>query len=218
VTTRLLAAFLALAAAPVLTPRELAVEDLVRRLSGRFSSEAQSRSDPDYVDLRCQGVPLWKASKGARWIYVERSVPGRPDAPYAQMVYRLVDDPFAKIDERRFALDAYAIKEPGRFAGAAADPGRLDAMTPDDLVPRPGCSILLVRGSDDTFTGGTKGRDCAGDGPGVAYMTSEWTVTKDTLTRWDRGFDAGGRQVWGATKGPYVFRRVVTSSSAEDAP
>ena len=25
---------------------------------------------------------------------------------------------------------------------------------------------------------------------------------------WDRGFDAEGRQVWGAVAGPYVFERV----------
>ncbi|MEY2746457.1 MAG: CpeT/CpcT family, partial [Planctomycetota bacterium] len=25
---------------------------------------------------------------------------------------------------------------------------------------------------------------------------------------WDRGFDAAGKQVWGSTKGPYLFERL----------
>ena len=206
------------AAAPTLTPREMVTEVLLRRLAGQFSSEAQSRSDPDYLEVRYEAVRIWKQLQGARWLYVERSVPGLPAAPYRQTVYRFVDDPFKKVDERRFELDAYAIVEPARFAGATSDPARLSAMTPQDLVARPGCSIVLVRGGDDTFTGGTTGRSCPGDAPGVAYVTSEWTVARDGLTRWDRGFDADGRQVWGATKGPYVFRRVVASSSVEEAP
>jgi hypothetical protein len=32
------------------------------------------------------------------------------------------------------------------------------------------------------------------------------------MTSWDRGFDAQDRQVWGATKGAYLFRK--SSSSA----
>ncbi|HJQ98526.1 MAG TPA: chromophore lyase CpcT/CpeT [Candidatus Polarisedimenticolaceae bacterium] len=206
----LLLAFALSAAAPGFASRDGDWESLARWLAGRFSSEAQSRYDPDYFEVRCDGFPLWK-ERGERWLYVERTVPGLPESPYRQTVYRLGGDAAGK-DKRRFELAAYVIVEPGRFAGASSDPSRLSAMTSEDLVPRPGCSIVLERGGGDTFTGGTRGRDCPGDAPGVAYMTSEWTVTKDTLTRWDRGFDADGRQVWGATKGPYVFRRV------EEAP
>jgi hypothetical protein len=30
------------------------------------------------------------------------------------------------------------------------------------------------------------------------------------LTNWDRGFDMGDNQVWGATLGPNVFRKMKT--------
>ena len=218
VVPALLAAAMALAGAPSLSPREWAWDALMRRLAGRFSSAAQAQADPDYLDVRWDAVVLWKDRTDGRWLYVERTVPGLPESPYRQTVYRMADEPGKKIEGHRFELAAYAIVQPGRFAGGAAEPGRLAAMTPADLVARPGCSIVLVRGPEDTLTGGTTGRDCPGDAPGVAYVTSEWTVGKDTLARWDRGFDADGRQVWGATKGPYVLRRVVASSYAEDAP
>jgi len=47
----------------------------------------------------------------------------------------------------------------------------------------------------------------------VVLLLLVWVTTISPL-----GFDADGRQVWGATKGPYVFRRVVASSSVEEAP
>jgi hypothetical protein len=32
-------------------------------------------------------------------------------------------------------------------------------------------------------------------------------VTANEITSWDRGFDSAGKQVWGATKGPYQFKK-----------
>ena len=194
--------------------RELGWDTLAQRLTGGFSSELQSRQDPDYLDLRCHVLPLWRHRTDFRWLYVERAVPGKPDAPYRQAVYRLGDDPFARSgNPKRFDLLAYAISDPARVAGASVDPAKLEGLTPADLVPRPGCSVALVEGREGDFNGGTHGRECPGDTPGVAYVTSDWTVGKETLQVWDRAFDTEGRQVWGATRGPYVFRRVVASSS-----
>src|SRR5262245_45584962 len=117
-------------------------ETLARRLVGGFSSEAQSREDPDYFDVRCHVLPLWRIDSGVRWLYVERAVPGRPDAPFRQTVYRLGDDPAERKGGKRFELLAFAINDAARFAGAAVDNDKLDAMTPADLVPRPGCAVI----------------------------------------------------------------------------
>jgi hypothetical protein len=203
----------ALCAADPAGARASGWDDLERRLTGGFSSEAQSREDPDYFDVRCHVLPLWRGDHDARWLYVERAVPGLPEAPYRQIVYRLGDAPTAPKKGKRFELTAYTIADPARFAGASADPAKLETMTPEDLVARPGCTVVLVEGKAGDFTGGTRGRNCPGDKLGVAYVTSEWTVEKETLRIWDRAFDVEGRQVWGATRGPYVFRRLVASSS-----
>ena len=202
-----------LTAADPKSGREFAWETLQQRLEGAFSSEAQAREDPDYFDVRFHVLPLWRSRSDYRWIYVERAVPGRPEAPYRQTVYRLGDDPFARKSGSRYELLAYSLSDPGRFAGAALDPAKLDAMTPADLVARPRCTVQLVQGDGGDFAGGTRGRDCPGETPGVAYVTSEWTVGRETLRVWDRAFDAEGRLVWGATRGPYLFRRLVPSSS-----
>ena len=33
-------------------------------------------------------------------------------------------------------------------------------------------------------------------------------IRADRIVSWDRGFDAEGRQVWGAENGPYVFDKL----------
>ena len=42
---------------------------------------------------------------------------------------------------------------------------------------------------------------------GASYAASEVVVTPEGIESWDRGFDADGRQVWGAEEGAYVFKR-----------
>ena len=32
-------------------------------------------------------------------------------------------------------------------------------------------------------------------------------MEEEVLTSWDRGFDSNDKQVWGATSGPYVFKK-----------
>jgi hypothetical protein len=40
---------------------------------------------------------------------------------------------------------------------------------------------------------------------GATYATSEVVINKQMLESWDRGWDASGKQMWGATKSGYQF-------------
>ena len=52
---------------------------------------------------------------------------------------------------------------------------------------------------------------------GAVEMTSEITLTKDTLTTIDRGFDADGKVVWGSSEGEqYQFARVPSPITVKD--
>ena len=55
------------------------------------------------------------------------------------------------------------------------------------------------------WAGSTQGKGCSSTLGGASYATSQVTVTPLELRSWDQGFDAAGKQVWGAEKGPYVF-------------
>jgi hypothetical protein len=71
-----------------------------------------------------------------------------------------------------------------------------------------GCAVFLRRVSENTFEGGTVGSACLSTLRGAEYATSEVTLTPDGLVTYDRGYDTDGNQVWGATEGGYIFRRI----------
>jgi len=170
-------------------------------LTGSFSSEAQSKADAEYFDIRLHIVPIWPARSDGPWLYVEQARADVLEQPYRQRVYRLS----ARADGT-LASDVYEMPEPLRFAGAFKDVSRLEGLSPEQLQLKEGCAVVL-RPDPATlvFAGGTVGNGCGSTLRGAAYATSEVTLSRETLLSWDRGFNAAGEQVWGAKKGGYVF-------------
>lgn len=187
------------------TPAERSARDLqILRdwLSGSFSSRAQALADPkNYFHIQLHMAPIWPRRADGPWLYVEQATASKPAAPYRQRVYRLRATP-----DGGAACDVYLLPEdPLVWAGAWKEPERLAALSAEQLLPREGCSVLLQRDGDDAFRGATLGRGCASELAGAAYATSEVEIRADRLLSWDRGFDAQGKQVWGAELGPYLF-------------
>jgi len=178
---------------------------LVTWMTGSFSSAAQHAADPeDYADVRLHMAPIWTDRNDGPWLYVEQALVGRADHPYRQRIYHLVEHPDDVIESVVFKLPGDAL----RYTGAWQRPDLLAGLTPADLVPRPGCSTFLHRDPDGAFVGGTRGNECASSLHGAAYATSEARITASKMYSWDRGFDADGQQVWGATEGGYLFRKL----------
>ena len=179
------------------------LEDLAAYMTGSFSSLEQAEADSNYLDIRLEVVPIWTERKDGPWLYVEQALAERKSRPYRQRVYHLVEQPGGAV-----ASEVYSFAEPLRFAGEWKRDEPLDGLNPDSLSVREGCAVILQRTAAGSFEGATVDRECVSTLRGAVYATSEVTVSRDALTSWDRGYDAGGAQVWGATDGPYVFRRV----------
>lgn len=175
-------------------------------LAGSFSSAAQAAADTSYFDIRLHVVPIWPDRPDGPWLYVEQATAARLDRPYRQRIYRL-----ARVGGDLFESHVYTLAAPLRFAGAWQKPevmAALVSLPPDSLEARAGCSIVLRRMKDGSFMGSTLGHDCASELRGATWAASEVTITASGMKSWDRGFDAGGTQAWGAVKGPYIFDRV----------
>jgi hypothetical protein len=123
------------------------------------------------------------------------------DKPYRQRIYRLSAAPGLKVESVIYELPG----NPLQWAGAWQQTERFNALDPALLQVRPGCSVVLAYQAPDRMTGGTEGDGCMSALRGAAYATSEVALTPGGMETWDRGFDSSGRQVWGATKGPYRF-------------
>lgn len=188
------------------TLRETAADnlrDLLAYMTGSFSSAKQAAADPDnYRDIRLHMTPIWRDREDGPWLYVEQAAATALNAPYRQRIYRL-----SAAADGTLLSDVYTL--PGdalTYAGGWSTPERFAGLTPADLTLREGCSLLLRR-AGESFNGATSGTGCASDLRGASYATSEAMIYADRLVTWDRGFDAAGKQVWGATAGGYEFRR-----------
>jgi hypothetical protein len=172
-------------------------------MAGSFSSAEQAAADTNYFDIRLRMAPIWSERKDGVWFYVEQAVASHEEKPYRQRVYHLT-----QLSPTIFESDVFTLRAPLRFAGEWKKDRPLASITPDSLLTRDGCSILMRWKAEDLYSGSTIGRDCPSDLRGASYATSEVEIRPAQLTSWDRGFGDDGRQVWGAVQGPYVFKKL----------
>lgn len=177
--------------------------ELARFMSGAFSSREQAEADADFLDIRLHMVRIWPHRADGIWLYVEQAAAASTQRPYRQRIYRL-----SHLGEDLYESRVYEFPEPLRVAGAWQQRDRLTLLVPTEIEDRQGCAILLRRLPDATFAGSTLGRLCLSSHRGASYATSEVRVSSSVLTSWDRGFDATGKQVWGAEKGGYEFTKI----------
>ena len=178
---------------------------LASMLTGSFSSAAQAASDPDnYFDIRLEVAPGWVDRADGPWLYVEQAAASALERPYRQRVYRLEGGGADGLRSVMYELPG----DPVAFAGAFRDAAPLASLEPADLLPLPGCTVHLNAAGDARISGSTREDECGTQWGDAVYATSEVTLTPEWMESWDRGYDADGNQVWGATKGPYRFVRI----------
>ena len=170
-------------------------------MTGSFDSRDQHLADTaNYFDIRLHMKPIWKNRADGVWLYVEQAMMGYLDKPYRQRVYHVYLQ-----DDSTVISHVYEMEKPLRFAGVWQQENPLSTLTPDSLKDRKGCSILLRKLNNSRYAGQTHERDCLSTRSGATYATSEVVLEEAQLVSWDRGWDADGKQVWGATGGGYRF-------------
>jgi hypothetical protein len=174
------------------------LKKVAKWLQGGYSSELQSKNDSDYYSISLMIIPIWTKRTDGFWFYVEQAMSTMIDKPYRQRVYHLTEPQAGKFESAIFMLD-----NPLRFAGKVQD---VEALPIDSIHLKEGCSVYLSFNKEKkSYVGGTEGVNCPSDRSGAKYATSIVTLDQGQLLSWDQGFDSENKQVWGATKGGYVF-------------
>ncbi len=181
--------------------KDLDLEVLATWLEGSFSSQEQAAADTTYLDIRLRMKRIWYERTDGYWLVVEQAVATSQDAPYRQRVYNV-----RRVEENMIESRTFTWKDAARVKGAWKDTTLVDGLGPSDLVLRRGCEVYLQLDARHYF-GSTHGTACASDLRGASYATSEVKIYRDKIISWDRGFSSDNQQVWGATKGGYVFIR-----------
>lgn len=180
------------------------LEKIATWMIGTFDSTAQAAADKEYKPITIRMARIWTNRIDGPWVYAEHVENGEEGKPYRQRVYRL------NLQENGLLVcEPYALPgNPEKFIGAWQSDSAFDDVSPKDLAFQNGCTIVLKKVNATTYKGGTVGKDCANELRGASYATAEVTLTPDGIDLWDRGFDKQDKQMWGAVKGPYHYRRV----------
>jgi hypothetical protein len=169
-------------------------------MAGKYNSQAQSIADTNYFNISLVMTPIWKDRTDGKWLYVEQAMASMLDKPYRQRVYHL-QHPSSTI----YTSDIYTIKDAMTFAGAQNDDAKMQKLSIDKIELKEGCTVTLTANGNNEYVGGTTLDHCPSDLRGAKYATTKITMKNGELISWDQGFDATGKQVWGAEKAGYIF-------------
>jgi hypothetical protein len=179
------------------------IDVLASWMTGSFSSSEQAATDSHYFDIRLEMVRIWPWLTDGYWLYIEQAAAETKDKPYRQRVYHLINE-----GNEIIKSVVYELPDPMKYAGEYKLLNPLSSLKPAELVSREECSVYLKRMSEEVFEGSTLEKNCKSSLRGAVYATSEVRIMQDKLISWDRGFNDKGEQVWGATKGGYVFKKL----------
>lgn len=174
-------------------------------MSGSFSSAEQSKNDSDYFDIRLRMVPIWKekSNKNQFYLYVEQAVATSLQKPYRQRIYKV-----ERTNGEEFISSIYTVNGQERFINKNADDPIFKIISPDSLQLKSGCEVYLTFDPQTkSFGGSTKDGLCPSDRNGASYTTSRVNIYEDKMISWDQGWNKENKQVWGATKGGYIFKK-----------
>jgi hypothetical protein len=170
-----------------------------RQITGSFNSALQAEENPAYYPVSLQTCPVEIPTLGTHVLYVEQAMMTSLDAPYRQRVYQL-----EQLDSNTVASHIYEIENPAMITGLCAREDR--NIDVEALQHKDGCSVILSWNGEG-FAGQTDIGTCQSSLNGASYATSKVVTTEISIESWDQGWDNENNQVWGATEGPYVFRR-----------
>ena len=172
-------------------------------MSGTFSSREQAKTDSSYYNINLVMHPIWETNTDAKWLYVEQAVTEYIKRPYRQRVYKITQTTDGQIKSA-----VYELPDPTQFIHSWEKPELFQQLSPDSLIVREGCAVYLRKDPTGCYSGSTRDKECKSTLRGATYATSTVKICPGEVLSWDQGWDGSDKQVWGATKAGYVFKKI----------
>lgn len=205
----LLSVFLLAIATPAQaqTPLGQQVNEVVAHLVGVMDTSAQAAANPSLshvrmttCKVRLQGRSL---QPDAVYLYQEQALASDLAKPYRQRLLEISPSVYSQsVRSLSFRLAA-----PEKLVGLCDQPDT-SRIVEASAISTPVCSVFLKRSGAD-YIGRTPIDGCPANVRGAVRITNQITLHKAGMDTWDRGYDASGKQVWGAKAQSYQYRRSV---------
>ncbi len=192
---------------------EQQAEEVAALLSGKMDTSAQAIANPKAPNVQmttCRIELVNPADSESIFLYQEQAMSTSLDKPYRQRFLEISPSPLSQSVRSR----SFKPADPTRWAGlcdSRSDPftnraATLRQSTTLNDLGTPVCNVFLKQ-VGTSYMGNTPIDGCPANVRGAVRITNHIELTPTSMNTWDRGFDAQGKQVWGAKTESYQFRR-----------
>lgn len=195
-------------------PLEQQVKAVAARLEGVMSTAVQASVNPKISDVSMTTCRVTLAAgealqRQAIVLYQEQALANDLAKPYRQRFLQLSPSPVSQSVRSRSFKPAQATA----WINFCNKPAVDRVVKPEDMGTAV-CSVFLRR-SGDNYVGNTPVDGCPANVRGAVRIKNHIVLLPTGMDTWDRGFDATGKQVWGAKAESYQFRRRLQDKSEE---
>ena len=181
--------------------KDTELHSLVMLVTGNFSNEEQAKNDPSFAHLNLINILIWEDQPGY-WVYSEL-FDKNSDNIYGQRILH-----YERVDSSTFVSTSYRLLNSKDYLGGWKDKRIFSKLTLDSLEIREGCQVYFEKNTSTIYSGKTNKNSCTSSIDYIEYITSNFVISKDKISIWNRGYDKAGKQVWGKIKGPYKYKRI----------
>jgi hypothetical protein len=134
------------------------------------------------------------------WLYQEQALVDDLPHPYRQRFLEISASPYSQTVRSQ----SFRPAQPAQWVNHCSQPRR--PLQPSDLGAAV-CDVFL-KPVGTAYIGNTPADGCPAAVRGATRITNHIQLRATTMETWDRGFDAQGKQVWGAKADAYQFRKI----------
>jgi hypothetical protein len=192
------------------------VEEVASFLEGTMDTSLQAAANPKSANVRMTTCRIALKSTqpagidGAIFLYQEQALSTDLTKPYRQRFIQLSPSPVSQTVRSL----SFKPENPTVWSGFCNKP-IADRVIERSSLGTPVCSVFLRR-SGESYVGNTPVDGCPTSARGAIRITNHIVLDKAGMNTWDRGFDASGKQVWGAKAESYQFRRMKLESDRKE--
>lgn len=190
-------------------PMQGHAQKVVSYLTGVMETSAQAKAIPDAPSVRmttCE-VKLNSTESSVQpsegvFLYQEQALTRNLSKPYRQRVLEI------KPSADRNSIESVSFKliNPKRWIGLCQKP-LSERVISFQEIQNANCSVFL-KPMGTEYSGETQPGGCASNFKGAVKITNKIKLDQQGMETQDRGFDAKGKQVWGAENRSYQYEKI----------
>jgi hypothetical protein len=177
-------------------------EQVVQHLEGILSTAHRAAANPQVANVTMTTCRIQVANPPASTIYLyqEQAIVPSLTQPYRQRILEIRPSPVSQTIRSR----SFKLADQAQWVNFCDRPNR--QISPQDF-PIVVCAVFL-KPTTEGFSGTTEATGCPANVRGAVTIRNRIRLHSNGMDTWDRGFDAQGKQVWGAGVAPYQFLRL----------